>query len=246
MDQETTEQIPPVEDETKQASSAFKLLSIEIFVVGIISILILSILNYFNIVSTSKIFPKELDWLPERENPDKISSIPKPTPSITQETSMISYAKEVLRPEFIPKLAPASIDYYRDQRYFKMEHSRGGARVDILYFESLDGLPMDINVSIYNQGIPAIKKDNFLPFLEKYFIYAPETTPSDIESFTIDGGGSVLETVWDNPDGTKESRSILRFETWREIEEPVTFIQACRLFQENPLYSKNTCFDREL
>ena len=118
--QETQEQIP--QPPKKGFLKALVLLEVGLFeflFVGIVLVLFFGILNYFNILRISSVFPNQLGWLPHKPYQQSTSIVlPSPQPIKPQAPSyspnvfqydtqkattiLTKYIKDTIKPEFLP------------------------------------------------------------------------------------------------------------------------------------------------
>jgi len=99
----------PVEQNKTQTGSRLKIFFAILFI-----LLLLGVLNYFNIFSISNFFPKQLDWLPRQAVVQKklLYTPAKPTLAPTSavfnydtekaKTLLVQYVKDVINPNIIP------------------------------------------------------------------------------------------------------------------------------------------------
>lgn len=190
---------------------------------------------------------------------------PSPTPELVQKLTpqerMLAYAKEVLKPEFIPQaLDNIVIEPYGEEKDQKLYRTGGrsaqGVNIAYLYLESVksnrfkeDALPLDITMSIYYQGNLEVIPTRIQELFDRHFVKASQTGQSSLDNFTVPIGGvvgSAWETVWENEDGTKDSRWVIKFETKDSSGNiiPRFVVSATKIFKDNPLYEKNTAMGR--
>jgi len=97
--QSTGIQNPSQQPDNKQgALKTFALLKvgiIELFFVAIVLILLFGILNNFNILPLSTLFPNQLGWLPRKEVPTGTSQ-QSPPPTIPRSLNLTNQAKQIL------------------------------------------------------------------------------------------------------------------------------------------------------
>ena len=93
----------------------------EFIFVAILLVLFFAILNYFNILPISKIFPSQLGWLPQKEVPSGTSQQASnvtppptilPTPDLTQQArqTLMSFLPTILAPILIPEPSQVTIE----------------------------------------------------------------------------------------------------------------------------------------
>lgn len=250
---------PKSNNSQPESSSALRFFSLELFTLLFLVIITLILLNYFNVLSLSSIFPKYLGWLPHKQSNvpnSKISVSVTPTPLKTKEKTveemMLQYESEVLKPEFIASsVANLRTEDKNDKRTYAASANANGVRITDGFAESIkserfreSGLPLNLGITVSDDqdysGSDSAKAD-----FAKYFINVPDLDTTSSRDFKIGSKSAAFEMVWKNKDGTKESRSSIRFDTKDSKGNPITKITyiACKLYKENPLYSKNTCYE---
>ncbi len=189
-----------------------------------------------------------------------------PSPEVNQklapqEKRILSYAQEVLRPEFMPQTLDVMIvEPYEgrdDQKLYRTGgRTQQGINVVLLYLESVksnrfkeDGLPLDITLSVYYQGNFNAEPVKIQELFDRHFIKASQIGQSSLDNFPVPIGGTIgsaWETVWDNQNRTKDSRWFLKFETKDSQGNvvPRFVVSATKIYKDNPLYEKNTAFER--
>jgi hypothetical protein len=99
---------------------ALVFLKMGVFEIGFVTailLLLFGVLNYFNILSISAVFPRQLSWLPRQTTQTNVqtnsalkknSALQNPTPAVFQydvkkaETLVSNYIKDNIKPEFLP------------------------------------------------------------------------------------------------------------------------------------------------
>lgn len=127
------EEYPPVPEKKGLHALAFlKVGIIEFFLVAIVLILLFGTLNYFNILSISGVFPKQLSWLPHqiiKQNP-----VPSPvnyTSHVFQydtakaEKLLTQYIKDTIKPEFLPAKIEIKQGLSQDGKIENSQHQFG-------------------------------------------------------------------------------------------------------------------------
>ena len=118
-----------------------------------------------------------------------------------------------------------------------------------LYFRSIkgtrfqeDGLPLDVDLMVRMTGRlnEMITRENAAAKIAYYF-NLPQLPLEAWRETDISGGGKIFEVSWQNPDGSVETRSI-RLEK-NTLDEYIDIrIVACRLFEDNPVYQRASCW----
>ena len=243
--------------EERQIKSASKFLGIElIFIILFISLTAFA-LNYFNLLPLSQMFPGQLGWLPHREvvkfvEKNEINETPVPFEDLSPRDKLMTYASETLNPKYLPKdfsgeLGTDVLEELDIKAYF-MDFNELGMRIE--YYESIsgsrfdqDGIPLLVDIIVSRIGVNAteVALDNIRNYLGGFFTF----TEDDIlwREFTL-SGLPIIETSWDNPDGTIETRGSRRY--GRTLPYGTTNSQnvACRLFPRLlvPPYELRSCF----
>lgn len=78
------------------------------FIIGVLLLFLLLVLNYFNILSLSRLFPSQLGWLPHKAQPTPVQNQDY-TPNVFQydtgkaRTILAQYIRDTINPEFVPQ-----------------------------------------------------------------------------------------------------------------------------------------------
>jgi len=187
---------------------------VSIFFVGtfiVILLLLLLVLNYFNILSLSQFFPNQLGWLPHKAQP-----MPSPQPTSTQSQDytpnvfqydtekakkiVSQYIKDTIKPEFISKTLIIRQGLSIDNRFEKSAKDQFGSyfttnqatiSVNFHYKESTN-IPNDFMIFIQPSKIDKITLTPTLADTLTTSYLTNSYTP--IESCTTKGATSYCET----------------------------------------------------
>lgn len=179
---------------------------------------------------------------------------PIPFEDLSPRDKIITYASEVLNPNYLPKdfsgEPTTEVFPQWEERLYYMDFVVNGVEIGVYYWESIrgsnfeeDGIPLAMNIATNHEGVNAreLAPDNIRDYLGGFFNFTED--PISWREFTL-SGLPIIETSWDNPDGTIETRGSRRY--GRTLPYGTTNSQnvACRLFPRLlvPPYELRSCF----
>lgn len=173
-------------------------------------------------------------------------------PAKTPEDTISTYASLAFKPAYAPSALPnLSVELDNNTKVYRTGAIviSNFARVYSYYYESPEGVPSNVRGLVFDQNAQRanISPSIFKTLADRYFVNdsmptgIEESSLNQIRTKSVQGHDVILwEVVWDNKDGTKESRSIQEF--YRGETRQAVNVVACRIFKESPLFSKNTCY----
>ena len=169
---------------------------------------------------------------------------------LSPEQMIESFVKSTLKPEFQPsqfspiERAPRQITRNTDRKQFKLKYTAQDIEMEVRYYETpFDSRPLDISVflSIDYPGFLKLPANEKLKALDRYFVALPQGY--SVNEYPHSPNPAV-EAVWDNADGTQESRGVVVLTPKEDDSQSFTgYLFACRLFKDSPLYEKKTCIE---
>lgn len=168
---------------------------------------------------------------------------------LSPEQMIESFVKSTLKPEFQPaqfspiERAPRQITSNTDRKQFKLKYTAQDIEMEVRYYETpFDSRPLDISVflSIDYPGFLQLPPNERLKVLDRYFVALPQNYSV---SEYLHRPNPAVEAIWDNADGTQESRGVVLTPKEDDSQSFTAYLFACRLFKDSPLYEKKTCIE---
>ncbi|MBI2405735.1 hypothetical protein HYV21_01655 [Candidatus Microgenomates bacterium] len=168
---------------------------------------------------------------------------------LSPEQMIESFVKETVKPEFQPsqfspiERAPKQITSNTDRKQFKLKYTVQDTEMEVRYYETpFDSRPLDISVflSIDYPGFLQLSSKEKLKALERYFVSLPQDY--SLNEY-LHRPNPAVEAIWDNQDGSLESRGIVLAPNEDNSQSFTSYLFACRLFKDSPLYEKKTCIE---
>ena len=226
---------------------------LEIVFVAVILVILFGILNYFNILKLSEIFPNYLGFLPHIKQNNKPGPNPTQIPANFQydmeysKTILIKYVKEIIKPEFLPENLDIkqgltfnnSVDEKLKNLFGSyIKNDNETISVTFNYIENTF-LPSDFKILIHpiktEQTTLNVALANSL--ISSYFI-----NPIPIEKCDSIKTTSYCKTIKTESEGKREFGVIIGLDSSKSPPVPVSTIFTCFIPKENILYDRiNSC-----
>ncbi|MEK7182591.1 MAG: hypothetical protein AAB694_00320, partial [Patescibacteria group bacterium] len=212
--------------------------------------------------------PKTSSLSPTPEATPTPTSTPEPTltreaelapKEPTPEEKIHTFLKEVLKPEVYHPAGPPKLLYRgksveAGQLMYDYEWNMGEwkgiqLRVRGTYYESIkgekfaeDGLPLRISISIpqTQKNVRRLIPSEIGQVIGEYYTLPSTITASSWEKRRTATPSDALETLWDNPDGTKEGRVAIIVSGVSSDGYGNYYLGATKIFKDFPGYNKGT------
>lgn len=190
----------------------------EISFVAVILLLLFGILNYFNILSISDVFPNQLGWLPRKEvstdtSPTNFTPAQQKVPTGTfqydtkkAETLLTKYIKDTIRPEFLPSKLEIKQGLTIDGRTEDIKYEFGSsitasdATISVnFHYKENSNMPNDYVIFIQ----PSTTQTTATASLANSLLLSYFAAPYTISDCQARGGGTSCENFQIIPEGKK-------------------------------------------
>ena len=216
---------------------------IEFLLVGIVLVLLFGILNYFNILRLSSLFPSQLSWLPHKQNQEgnKTKAIPNVnyTPSVFQYDTekgkkiFTAYIKEALSPKILPSNYEATKTPTNNELDIRFKSTNGANIYALFHFNENSNTLRDFSIFIEPQNMKGKTVTSALAnsLLSSYFL-----NPFTISSCATKKTTSYCEQFQEEKDG-KRGFAII---SSKYGTVSTFFVATCFIPKESQKYTERT------
>ncbi len=215
-------------------------------------LVLLFVLNYFNVLSLSKIFPNQLGWLPAMKSKSvnrqvKVDILPTQVPGNgVIDVEIIEFSKEVLKSEYVFVLGLPTLVEKRDEPTQSITFTNGnGVSVNNVtfipvYFQNYSRVFSGVRIDHAEIGQPAGDLEAVLNIFNKYY-NMPNVDKSEWKTTQIPTiNRTKYELIVNETDEYFETRTAFTAKNKTE-EKYLVYVMACKITKENSLFAKKTC-----
>ncbi len=216
-------------------------------------LILLLVLNYFNVLSLSKIFPNQLGWLPTMGSKSvsrqvKVDTLPTQSPLNPGviDVEILEFSKEVLKPEYVFVLELPTLVEKRDEPTQSITFTNGnGVSVNNVtfipvYFQNYSRVFSGVRIDHAEIGQPAGDLEAVLNIFNKYY-NMPNVDKSEWKTTQIPTiNRTKYELIINETDEYFETRTAFTAKNKTE-EKYLVYVMACKITKENSLFTKKSC-----
>jgi len=222
-------------------------LFLEVIFVAVFLAILFGVLNYFNILKLSKLFPNQLGFLPRREIPtgtsqqDNNTTIPSTvSPSDQAKQALASLLLTIITPSFVPK-SPSDITVFQGKTAREESRASWEARdgnQSARFISSTDGKQI-IQLYIlfdYNSNA-SVSADLTKETVSQFFSLVPK------EPFScklLSSKANYCESFWEEPNGTKRGIGMHEYKPFSSRTNKTT-VFFCQFKKDSKSYSWKSC-----
>lgn len=220
----------------------------ETIFVAVFLIILIGILNYFNILKLSEIFPNYLGWLPHKSEQSKQLASPTGgssnaiiSPTDQDKQALTSFIPTVIASSYAPKSSSdiVLVQGKTAKDDFLAAWSIKDGKATVRFVSSKDGQIASIYVFlnyILNKPVSADLAKETVP---QFFLPIPK------EKFSckpLSNDSNYCESFWEEDDGTKKGVGIQQIgASTSETDAVSTTVFFCQFTKESSSYSQKSC-----